>query len=267
VFSSCVQRKHRPFNIIRAVLGLTLLTLLTGSAAEAGNKDPEVWYIKQNGVLMGSYDVYVSDTGIRLENSKNHVIVVASAPSWTVTAFNSDSKIKWLGTIANYRPTASTRRFMTIASDVPSNNAIKFPHQEPFSQFGLKGIKYFTDTAWTLKQKVLYEKNQISKQYPCMASYFGAQDAIKATQPIAILENLFDTPRMGLLPVDFHYKKITGHMENVLTTVSAKKQAPPRDWLTVPNGLSVVNSLEAINLDSTGRQGMDQWLDNIGTHR
>jgi len=257
----------RLVNVLCAVLALTICALIPDYAAAAREKDHDVWFIKQTGVLMGPYDVYVNNSGIRLENAKSHVIVVAAAPAWKVIAFNYDTKSVWTGSVTNYHPTAGTRKFMTIASDVPPSSAIKFPLSKPFSQFGLKGTKYFTDERWTGQQQILFEKKLISRQYPSSASYFGTYDAIKSRQPITLLENLYDTPRMGLLPLDFHYRKMSGSLENVLTTVSVSKKAAPLNWLSVPGGLRAVNSVEEVNMDTTGRQGMDQWLDNIDTHR
>jgi len=256
-----------PVKVLSAVLALPVSALIFNAAAEGREKDSDVWFIKQTGVLMGPYDVYVNNSGIRLENAKNHVIVVAAAPTWQVTAFNYDTKTKWAGTVTTYRPTAGTRKFMTIASDVPTSSAIKFPLSKPFEQFGLKGTKYYTDGRWSGEQKILFDKKLISRQYPSSASYFGAQDVVKAREPITLLESMFDTPRMGLLPIDFQYRKMTGSLEYVLKTVSIRKQPAPPNWLIVPKGLRVVNSVEEVNMDSTGRQGMDQWLDNIDVHR
>jgi len=224
---------------------------------------PAVWLLKQQGIFSGEFDTYLSPQGLRAEGVRSHTIIIARPPRWDIVAFNTNAKTVWNGKLEDFRPTQGTQRLLTSVGGVPSLAGIKFPRSESRIQKGVKGKSYFTDAAWTAAQTALYQKNAITKLYPKYATYFGATEIPASPQARTILERLFSSPILDLVPIEYKYEQFNGTKKIILVTFSAKPGSARPDWLTVPAGLRRVGSMEEVSMDSTSQEGLDEMLDNI----
>ena len=223
----------------------------------------KVWLLKQQGIFVGQYDVYVSDQGLRAVGVRSHTVIVSRPPAWDVVAFNTNAKTMWSGKLNEFRPTQGTQRLLISVGGSPNLTAITFPRSANGTLSGVKTTRFFTDSAWTTAQTALYRKTLISKIYPKTANYVTTGEVTNCRQPISLLERLYSTPVQHLIPLEYTYVQFNGNNKIILTTASAKPSDAPRDWLTVPPGLRRVASMEEVSMDSTSQEGMNQMLDNI----
>jgi hypothetical protein len=256
-----MAKYHVQFSLSSACVAIIVLTQFAACVLAKSNS--KVWLLKQSGLIMGAYDVYVSDAGLRAHSLKSKLVIIAKPPDWRIIAYNADAKTTWTGSIDQFHPTASGQRFLTMASGIPALNAAILPQHREYTELGLKGIQFYTDTHWEEAQKALLRRNLITKDYPAQATYFGATSIAKVAPPCKILEHLFDVPSKGLVPIAYRFKKLSDGKQDVLTTLSAKEIVPPVDWLDVPKGLRKVATMEEVNRDLGAQQGIDQMLDNI----
>lgn len=239
----CRQRWRRLW------LGPILLSLFCAQSLSAAPKANITLKLMQRSKLNGDMVVYLSPTGMRVENPRSHISILAKAPDWTVYKISQETKKYLAMPFQSYsNPIVKAQ---VLAAGINMSNAT-CTKTGTAKMFELQVDLYQSDDAYKKNAHELYYKTKVvTASYPETFTYktlpadaFPAEEA----QILAILNgvpNLRGVPvEMTCMPFDRKLLKYLGTSDAVPCTLNPEQLALPKGFQKVDVDSALTTSVE-----------------------
>jgi hypothetical protein len=222
----------------------SLLTLpMTGLKAQA---DEQGWVLTQRSSSLGDQYVYISPSGVKIQNAQQGVGTIVKAPSWDVLFFNDKTKSYYLMSYGQWKTKLA-------------GNKSKIPHAA-WSQGRSASIAGLRATQYVMK-------NSGASKGPnewVSAEYWVAND-IKVNPKLSeLLSTAYGTPDNSCVPLRLTYKTAAGKAGTSLDTYREQATSIPTSYFNGPNGYQLAKSEVDVMMTNEHRQIMDDIAKDLG---
>jgi hypothetical protein len=229
----------------------------------AKNNAESTWVLSQKHDWLGEQTVYLSRSGIRIENAKTGTVYVSHPPDWQVFAFNSHA--------SSFAQTSMSQ----MHGALPFTEGLLFGKmvaEIPIVKAGSE--KILGQDADLLTTKPQYE-HQLAKEFADKKvggsafrsiRYWRAALAAVPSREGELLSRVYGFPIGTLVPLQLETTKVWGGKDLLLKTLSLR-QSHPNVSYTCPPGLKQVKNIEGVALDGSAKDAMDlmfNQMDNKG---
>ncbi|HEY9788222.1 MAG TPA: hypothetical protein V6D17_22730 [Candidatus Obscuribacterales bacterium] len=214
-----------------------------GKASNAGHAIAG-WSLNQKSAYAGDNKIHFTATAIKIEHPQRNIIVLSSAPDWTIHIFNTMTKRsfstkidKWYGLYGKGMMITSD----SYLSDVPVK--LKEVAGPPVAGLATKAYAYASP-----KKRGL--KNQILK-----LEYYIAKDVMVPEKISYIINRLYNAPRIDGLPLKMTCDDISGTTLELQTT-SCKKNTFDSTFFELPKGFAAMKDDQSVLMSSGSIRNM-----------
>jgi len=234
-----INRLARPISL--GLIACLATLSLSGLKAQA---DEQGWVLTQRSSTLGDQYVYISASGVKIQNAQQGVGTIIHAPSWNVLFFNDKTKVyypmgfeQWKAKLANNKkiPRANWTRGRT--GKILSLNA---------TQYVMKNNTPKTPNEWV------------------SAEYWVAND-IKVNPKLSeLLATAYGTPDNSGVPLRLTYKTSAGRSGTSLDTYREQQAPIPSSYYSGPSGYTLAKSEVDVMMSNEHRQIMDDIANDLG---
>ncbi|HEY9680979.1 MAG TPA: hypothetical protein V6C86_05290 [Oculatellaceae cyanobacterium] len=249
----------------RLWLGAILLSLFSVQSLPAVSKESTSIKLLQRSKLNGDMVVYLSQSGLRIENPRSHITMFAKPPEWTVYKVSQETKKYRVLPFQSYsNPIVQAQIFaaginMTKATCAKTGSA---------KMFELPVDLYKSDEAYTKNAHEMYYKTKIvSASYPeTFTCKVLSPDAFPAEEARILsilngLPNLHGVPvEMTCMPFDRKILKYLGTSDAIPCTLSPEQ-------LTLPRGFQKVDEDSALTTSVEVQKDMLDFIESAGQRK
>ncbi|MBP9093968.1 hypothetical protein KBI23_23300 [bacterium] len=215
----------------------------------------KAWSLRQKSLILGEYEVFVSNVGLRASCKRSGLTFIARAPLWNPIGFSTLSGNIWRPKKENFAPVNDMCKSLSMLG-LPNIWLIPVEHIGRKEASGFTCDNFSTTQAWTKDQLKQYSQGLIQRTSPYAAEYQAAN--VSLPKPACqILEQIYGVPSCSLLPIRFTYKKMTHNTNIALETTSCQIATPPKNWLDLPVNLKAVKTFNELNMDKGAQAGAE----------
>jgi hypothetical protein len=233
------RRARQSFWLISCLLTLQL----PGLKAQA---DEQGWVLTQRSSTLGDQYVYISPSGVKIQNAQQGVGTIVRAPSWDVLFFNDKTRV--------YFPMSYQAWKGKLAS-----KGGKFPHAgwaqgRTGSIMGLRATQYNMKNTGTPR----------SANEWVSAEYWVAND-IKVNPKLSeLLSTAYGTPDNPCVPLRLTYKTASGKSGTSLDTYREQATSIPTSYFNGPTGYQLAKSEVEVMMTHEQGQIMNDIAKDLG---
>lgn len=202
------------------------------------------WTSYQTSSLLGDQDLYASAGGIKIIERRSGSGITASAPDWTVYAFDTGTK-----RICSY----SLNKYPGLGNKV---SALTGGHKlgslplKPIGKtelFGIAAIECQTPKSFTSKQEKDHERESADHRFVRSARLLVADKVSLPPQAQTIACKFYGVPPYRGLPLEFKYINLKGDLITLLLTSELKPvKLEPTDFKP-PLGYQTVSGIDRLD--------------------
>jgi hypothetical protein len=258
LFTSGVQTKmawffqigDRMALINRSIFHLVLLQacLLVGQASYSiARADEQGWVLTQRSKSLGDQYVYISPSGVKVQNAQQGVGTVVRAPNWDVLFFNDKSRLYFSMSYQQWKTKLAANK-----AKIPPANWVT---GRSGSIAGLKATQYVM-------------KNAARPRGPndwVSAEYWVANDIKVNPRLSELLSTAYGTPDNSCVPLRLSYRTAAGKTGMSLDTYREQATSIPTSYYNGPNGYQLAKSEVDVMMTNENRQIMNDIANDLGS--
>lgn len=228
----------------------------------AGDQSIQAWALTQKSVAVGTVQVWVSPTYLKLVEPSTSLTLVSCAPDWQVVVYNSRARSVMRSPLSKFTGfsrlgLAITRQFYTDGIPVSKMPGTVVICGQPASVYQssesfAKRAKEFSDSHYKTDTGAIVSARLLTAR----AWKLPKEEGI-------ILSRFFAIPDMPELPLYYECVDRGGRKTEVLSTSSCKKVTLSLAQFAIPKDFRPVASMEAVRVDNAGEAGIENMLQVI----
>lgn len=215
---------------------LSLLACFTLNASKAQADDG--YYSYQTSSTMGDQDTYVTNTAVKIVDRSHGTVVVATAPTWKVYAFNNRTK-----RICSF---VSPRTFTGIGNKLATVTGGVTLYNTPLKQtgktvlHGISSIELQTPKSFVDKQIKDKEHESADPRFVQSAQMLVAEKVLLPVEAATVLSKFYGVPLQRAMPLQFKYISCRGDLNTILLTSELKPIKLVATDFEIPKGYKTV---------------------------
>jgi hypothetical protein len=221
-----------------------LLTFpMTGLKAQA---DEQGWVLTQRSSTLGDQYVYISPSGVKIQNAQQGVGTIVKAPSWDVLFFNDKTKMYFpMGYQQWKAKLAGNKNKIPRASWTPGRTG---------SIAGLRASQYVMKNTGGTKGP----NDWVS------AEYWVANDIKVNARLSELLSTAYGTPDNSCVPLRLTYKTASGRAGVSLDTYREQATSIPSSYFNGPSNYQLAKSEVDVMMSKEQGQIMNDIANDLG---
>ena len=215
-------------------------------------------YLYQTSGIIGDQDIYITETGVRIENKTSGLVSIARAPSWKVTTFHEGSKSICSLPLQSFQGYIPEKAFLETGAIWDTIPFEKSDHKEIA---GTAATVYTTSSAFTEKQLTDWQREFADSKFIKGARYCVAEKLEVNQKARSVILRFYRLADKGGLPLEFKYNDLGGNFHTGLITSSqSSKKAEsisfeiPKDYRAVPNNAELFKIATTNKIKSNKRR-------------
>lgn len=232
-------------NLLTAVALLVFSQQLPACQAQS----QQGWAFLQKSEQVGTWRVYLSQTGLQALNNEMGVTIVTKSPQWNLALYNSKTKVYYLSTVKDWEVQFQTNpKYRTRAKFVSKQAARK---GTTGMIAGMRATQYFVDAPI----------NGGARQ----AEVWVATDVKIPKELSELFEKLYGSSlgNLGSMPLRFSYIDESGKKTMVMNTLQGRPETIQVASFNYPTHFKRVDSEIAVFVDDKDRKTMAGILDDL----
>lgn len=207
------------------------------------------WAFLQKSEQVGTWRVYLTESGLQAINDEMGAHIVTKAPQWNLAVYNSKTKVYYLTTVKDFQ--------MSFQQNTKYKNRTKFVSKQA-ARRGTQGVianmratQYFVDAPI----------NGGARQ----AEVWVATDIHIPAQLSELFEKMYGSSlgNLGAMPLRFSYIDESGKKTMVMNTMTGQQQVIQMASFDYPTHFKRVDTAVAVLIDEKDRKTMSGILDDL----
>jgi hypothetical protein len=197
---------------------LVLLACFTLSASKAQADDGYSSY--QTSSTMGDQDTYVTNSAVKIADRSHGTVVVATAPTWKVYAYNTRTK-RICSFTSPKTFTGLGNKLATVTGGVTLFN-IPLKQTGKTVLHGISSLELQTPKSFVDKQIKDKEHESADPRFVQSAQMLVAEKVTLPLEAATVISRFYGVPMQRLMPLQFKYISCRGDLNTILLTSDLK---------------------------------------------
>lgn len=197
---------------------LVLLACFTLNAAKAQADDGYSSY--QTSSTMGDQDTYVTNSAVKIADRSHGTVVVATAPTWKVYAFNTRTK-RICSFTSPKTFTGLGNKLATVTGGVTLFN-IPLKQTGKTMLHGISSLELQTPKSFVDKQIKDKEHESADPRFVQSAQMLVAEKVTLPLEAATVISRFYGVPMQRSMPLQFKYISCRGDLNTILLTSDLK---------------------------------------------
>lgn len=197
---------------------LVLLACFTLNASKAQADDGYSSY--QTSSTMGDQDTYVTNSAVKIADRSHGTVVVATAPTWKVYAYNTRTK-RICSFTSPKTFTGLGDKLATVTGGVTLFN-IPLKQTGKTVLHGISALELQTPKSFVDKQIKDKEHESADPRFVQSAQMLVAEKVTLPLEAATVISRFYGVPMQRLMPLQFKYISCRGDLNTILLTSDLK---------------------------------------------
>lgn len=197
---------------------LVLLACFTLNASQAQADDGYSSY--QTSSTMGDQDTYVTNSAVKIADRSHGTVVVATAPTWKVYAYNTRTK-RICSFTSPKTFTGLGNKLATVTGGVTLFN-IPLKQTGKTVLHGISSLELQTPKSFVDKQIKDKEHESADPRFVQSAQMLVAEKVTLPLEAATVISRFYGVPMQRLMPLQFKYISCRGDLNTILLTSDLK---------------------------------------------
>lgn len=197
---------------------LVLLTCFTLNASKAQADNGYSSY--QTSSTMGDQDTYVTNSAVKIADRSHGTVVVATAPTWKVYAYNTRTK-RICSFTSPKTFTGLGNKLATVTGGVTLFN-IPLKQTGKTVLHGISSLELQTPKSFVDKQIKDKEHESADPRFVQSAQMLVAEKVTLPLEAATVISRFYGVPMQRLMPLQFKYISCRGDLNTILLTSDLK---------------------------------------------
>lgn len=207
------------------------------------------WAFLQKSEQVGTWRVYLAETGLQAVNAEMGVTIVTKAPQWNLAVYNTKTKVYYLSTVKDFQVHFQQNPKFKNRAKFISKQAPRQGRQDTIAN--MRATQYFVDAPI----------NGGARQ----AEVWVATDVRIPSQLSELFSKMYGSSlsNLGAMPLKFSYIDESGKKTTVMETLQGRPQTIQVASFNYPTHFKRVDSEIAVFVDEKDRKTMAGILDDL----